>query len=250
VPTVELRLGQKCPSPRVGAIARSGEGLPHLAQCGPAETQAVPNSRDADLTGGAFGFTAIAGILAGLVGPAEAVGFGAGGALALMLLAGRSKDVHNALYPARLELARHRRSEKEADILVVKLPPGAATRRNASRRSARAASSVLRVTDGVAVVPSTRAYQICAVLEADARARAAVEHRLRTVCGDQVHLGWASAPDDGVTLESLITAAVDRIPERGRVHRSPARQRLGVGGLVPRTLGPDRTPIRAMRKAR
>jgi hypothetical protein len=197
-----------------------------------------------------FGFTAVAGMLVGVVGPSEVVCFGAGGALALMILAGRSKDVHDALYPARVQLAQYRRSEKAADILVGKLPPGASLARNASRRSASATSSVLRITDGVAVVPSARGYQICAVLEADARARAAVEHRLRTVSGDQVRLGWASAPDDGVTLDSLIAAAVDRIPEHRRADRSPARQRLGVGGLALRTLGPDRTPMRAMRKAR
>jgi hypothetical protein len=187
-------------------------------------------------------------MLAGFVGSPEAASFGAGCALALMILASRSKDVHGALYPARLQLAHYRRSEKEADILVVELPPGALiTRRNGSRRSASAASSVLRVTDGVAVVRSARDYQICAVLEADARARAAVEHRLRTVCGDRVRLGWASAPDDGVTLDSLITAAADRIPERGRVHRSPTRPQLGIARLIPRALGPDRA---ATRKAR
>jgi hypothetical protein len=200
----------------------------------------------------ALGLTAIAGILAGVVGPVEAACFGAGGALALMVRSGGSKYAfaRDALYPARVQLARYRRGEKEADILVVKLPPGGSiSRRGACRRSARAASSVLRVTDGVAMVPSGRRYQICAVLEADTRARAAVERRLRTACGDQVHLGWANAPDDGVALESLIAAAVDRIPERQRtpVHRSPARQQPGMGSLVPSILGPDRPPVRKAR---
>lgn len=198
------------------------------------------------MTGIAFGLTAIAGLV-GLVGPSEAVCFGAGGALALMILARRSKDGNDALYPARVQLAQYRRNEKRADILVVALPPGAATRLSASRRSASAASSVMRVTDGVAIVPSARGRQVCAVLEADARARAAVEQRLRTVCGDRVRLGWASAPVDGVALESLIAAAADRIPERERVDRSPARPQLGLGHLVPRIVGPDRA---ATRKAR
>lgn len=200
----------------------------------------------------ALGLTAIAGILAGVVGPVEAACFGAGGALVLMVRSGGSRYAHarDPLYPARLQLARYRRSEKEADILVVELPPDASiSRRGACRRSARAAASVLRVTDGVATVPSGRRSQICAVLEPDARARAAVERRLRTACGDQIRLGWANAPDDGVALESLIAAAVERIPERQRtpVRRSPARQQPGIGRLVPSILGPDRAPVRKAR---
>jgi hypothetical protein len=200
----------------------------------------------------AFVYAAAAGILFGVVGPVETACFAAGGAVALLVRSGASQYAHarDPLFPARVQLARYRRSEKEAHILVVKLPPGGSiSRRGTCRRSARAASSVLRVTDGVAIVPSGRRYQICAVLEPDARARAGVERRLRTACGDQVRFGWANAPDDGVALESLIAAAVGRIPGRERrpVRRSPARQQPGMGRLVPSILGPDRAPVRKAR---
>jgi hypothetical protein len=233
-------------------IALSGEEVPYLrvAVAGKLKPD-TPNFGDPFSKPMTLGLTAIAGILAGVVGPFEAACFAAGGALALMFRSSsRYAHPRDALYPARVQLARYRRSEKEAEILVVKLPPGGSiSRRGACRRSAKAASSVLRITDGVAMVPSGRRYQICAVLEPDARARAAVERRLRTACGDQVRLGWANAPDDGVALESLIAAAVERIPERQRtpVRRSPARQQPGMGRLVPSILGPDRAPVRKAR---
>jgi hypothetical protein len=50
-------------------------------------------------------------------------------------------------------------------------------------------------------------------------------------------------------LESLIAAAVDRIPERQRtpVNHSPARRQPVMGRLVPSILGPDRSPVRKAR---
>jgi hypothetical protein len=184
----------------------------------------------------------IGGIGAGLIGLAEAACFGAGGALALMLLASGSQRRPDALYPARLQLARFRRSGKPAYVLVVKLPP-----RGASRRCASAVSSVLRITDGVARVPSLGGNGLCAVLEADAHTRTAIQQRLTSACGDEIQMGWASSPEDGVTLESLITAAVDRVPETRRPQRRQRLRPLPVQRLVPRSLGPDREPMRNAR---
>ena len=196
------------------------------------------------------GLTAIAGASVGLIEPPEAVCFGAGGALVLTMLAAGSRDVREALDPARLQLARFRRNEQAADVLLVRLPPvPSRTRPRASRGNASAAAaSVLRVTDGVAVVPSLRGDEICAVVEADEQARTAIERRLRNTCGGDVRVGWASFPDDGVTLESLITAA------DGRVHESPATPtRPGPSQLLPghrlaaRSLDPGRLPARRAR---
>src|SRR5690242_1766419 len=93
------------------------------------------------------GFTGIGCVGLGLVGVPEAACFGAGGALTLMLLSGGSPHHPDALYPARMQLARCRRNGQPADILVVELPPSASIaggRR--TRRCAAAVSSVLRVT--------------------------------------------------------------------------------------------------------
>jgi hypothetical protein len=163
----------------------------------------------------------------------------AGGALATAILAGFMRDVEDSLYPAHTQLAKFRRSENPADILVA-LPPGSP---GARRRRARAARSALRVTDGAAIMSSPRGPRVCAVLEPDARARRAIEHRLRAVCSTEVRAGWARFPEDGVTLESLIAAATDRIaaPEW-----TPAKQpmpRLRPGDLAAPSLGPTRAEI-------
>jgi hypothetical protein len=201
------------------------------------------------LTGVGSGVTAIAAAWVGFIEPAEAAYFAAGGVLASTILATASNDAPDALHPARLQLARFRRSGTPADILVVKLAQiPSRTRRSASRRNARSAASVLRVTDGVAIVPSLRRYQLCAVIEADDGARNAIERRLRNVCGSDVSIGWASFPDDGVALEPLIAAASDRVPERlAPPPRSPMPQTLPARGLASRSLDPGRPPARRLR---
>jgi hypothetical protein len=165
----------------------------------------------------------------------------------LMLLAGAPQHQPDALYPARLQLARFRRSGKGTDILVVRFQPPSTARRTVSRRCASAVSSLLRVTDGVSMVPSLGGTGFCAVVEADGRSRAAIDQRLRKACESEILIAWASSPEDGVTLESLIAAAVDRLPEPRQRERRPYLRPLPVPRLVPRGLGPDREPMRRAR---
>jgi hypothetical protein len=196
----------------------------------------------------ASGVAGIGVIGLGVIGLSEAVFFGAGGALALMLLAGGSRQHPDALYPARMQLARCRRSGQPADILVVELPastsiPG----RRPTRECLSTVSSVLRVTDGVSMVPSLGGNGLCAVLESDARARSAIDERVRTACGDEVRLAWASSPGDGVTLESLLEVALTRLPlpESGQ-QRGRSLRPLPVQRLLPRILGTDGGRMRSM----
>jgi hypothetical protein len=189
----------------------------------------------------------IGGIGLGLVGASEAVCFGAGGALALTLLAGGSKHHVDALYPARMQLARFRRSGQPADILLVELQASTSTAGRRPSRDCAAVSSVLRVTDGVSTVPSLGGHGICAVVESDGRARSAIDERLRSACGDEIRLAWASSPDDGVTLESLLEVARTRLPlpEPGR-QQPQSRRPLPLQRLLPRSLGTDRGPMRSI----
>jgi hypothetical protein len=198
----------------------------------------------AALSAGAAG---IGGIGVGLFGLSEAVCFGAGGAFALMLLAGGPQHHRDALYPARLQLARFRRTGKEADVLVVRFEPPSPTRRSVSRKCASAASSVLRVTDGASMVPSLGGTGFCAVVEADGRSRAAIDQRLKRACGSEIGIAWASSPEDGVTLESLIAAAVDRLPESSQRPRHQFLRPSPLQRLVPRGLRLDRAPMRRAR---
>jgi len=161
-------------------------------------------------------------------------------------VAGGSRHDLDALYPARMQLARCRRSGQPADILVAELPASASIAGGRqARRGVTAASSVLRVTDGVSMVPSLRGNGICAVLESDPRARAVIDQRLRSACGDAIRLAWASSPDDGVTLESLLDVALNRLPlPESRRRQGPLRP-LPVQRLLPRNLGQGREPMRS-----
>jgi hypothetical protein len=200
------------------------------------------------LAGMASGLTGIGAIGIGFLELSEAACFGAGGALAMTLLAGSSRRSPDALYPARMQLARFRRSGKPADVLVVKLPPGPSIARGgAAHRCIAAASSVLRVTDGVAMVPSLGGSGLCAVLESDAGARTAIQERLRNACGSDIRMAWASSSEDGVTLETLIAAAVGRLPEPTPPPPRQTLRPLPVQRLIPRSLGPEKEPMRSAR---
>lgn len=185
----------------------------------------------------------------GLVGFSEAACFGAGGAVAVTLLAGGSGSHPDALYPARIQLARFRRTGQPADILVVEFTKRSSILdRRPTRRCSRAVSSALRITDGVAMVPSLGGNGLCAILEADGRARAAIDQRLSEACGDQIRTAWASCPGDGVTLEALLEVATSRLPrpELRRRTRQSLRPVL-VRRLVPRVLRPEKQPMRPAR---
>jgi hypothetical protein len=196
----------------------------------------------------ASGLTGVACVGLGLIGISEVASFGAGGALALMLVASGSRQQHDPLYPARLQLARCRRSGRPADVLVAELPPSTSIAGGRQlRKGATAASTVLRVTDGVSMVPSLGGNGICAVLESDARARCAIDQRLRRACGNEIRLAWASSPEDGVTLESLLEVALNRLslPEP-RLRQGRQRLRpLPVQPLLSRSLEPGREPMRS-----
>jgi hypothetical protein len=197
----------------------------------------------------ASALTGIGCIGLGLVGVSEAACFGAGGALALMLVAGGSRHHPDGLYPARMQLARCRRSGQPADILLVELSPSTSIAGGRqTRRCASAVSSVLRVTDGVSMVPSLGGNGMCAVLESDGRARSAIDQRLRSACGNEIRLAWASSPDDGVTLESLLEVALNRLPPL-ESRRPQRRQSLRPfpAQFLRRSLRSEEEPMRSAR---
>jgi hypothetical protein len=195
----------------------------------------------------ACGLTVIAAVWMGLLGTSQVACFGAGGALTLMILAGGCRHRPDALYPARMQLARFRRTGQPADLVVVDLTASISPdHRRSSGMSTDEVSSVLRVTDGASMVPAMGGKGVCAVLESDARARAAIDRRLRRACGNEIPVAWVSSPDDGVTLEALLEAAMERLPVPQP--RPQQRQRLlplPVQRLVLRSLEPDRGPMRS-----
>lgn len=194
------------------------------------------------------GLTALAAAAVGLLQPLQAACLAAGAVIALVIAVGSSKPLKDTLYPARLRLARFRRDDKPADLLVVRFPAGRSIPgRIEGRQSARAAGGVLRVTDGVSPIPARHGHGLCAVLEPDAGARAAIEQRLSRACAGEVLVGWASCPDDGVTIDSLVEVAVDRGSQDSRRLAPPRPQRLRAGHVFASTFHPGGTSARRPR---
>jgi hypothetical protein len=103
------------------------------------------------------------------------------------------------------QLMRLRRREEPAQLLVVRLP------RMSSRNAAKVAGA-LRLTDGVSVERGAGSVRIVAVLDGEDIPRDVVEQRLEELAGGAPPVfGWASFPEDGITLESLVEHA-ERVP--------------------------------------
>ena len=76
------------------------------------------------------------------------------------------------------------------------------------RETATAALGAFRVTDNVAVLHEGDGQEeIVAMIDHTSFERVGLERRLRAQLGDAPGLGWATFPDDGVTLEALFQAA-------------------------------------------
>ena len=144
---------------------------------------------------------ALAGLAAAVISGALAfedmlfasLGAGAG---ALLVRRGSVQRCGDAMDAARTELARARRRDEAADVLVVRVD---------RRGHPSDVAAALRVTDGVSVLRRARGWEICAVVPAEdgEAARRAVEQRLVPIAGEAVAPGWASFPTDGFTLDSL-----------------------------------------------
>jgi hypothetical protein len=102
------------------------------------------------------------------------------------------------LRPLEHELARWRRRDETATILVV-----AASAEHSTRLLARS----LRKTDVVALVSSIRGPRLVAALDDHSLDRRRLEDRLAALGPGRPRLGWASFPADGTTLEALIATA-------------------------------------------
>jgi hypothetical protein len=106
------------------------------------------------------------------------------------------------------ELQRHvsrcRRYEEPASLLVVVVPPEAAN-------SDDALLSTFRICDSAAVIRRGGSTQLCALFDEVRADRSGIERRIDRVFGAAAARGWAAFPSDGVTLETLLEAAYERI---------------------------------------
>jgi hypothetical protein len=137
--------------------------------------------------------------------------------LSVRALTGRIRsgpDLADDLEPLRQQLARCRRRAETASIAVIEPADSAAPRRIA--RS-------LRCTDAAALIWTPRGARVIAALDGHRLDRTGLEQRLTTLCDGRMRAGWASFPDDGMTLETLIERATADMEQ----FDSPAHARFG-----------------------
>jgi hypothetical protein len=148
----------------------------------------------------------------------------AGGLLALLA----TRPPHPEAKPLAL-IQRHlewcRRRDEPAHLLWVHAP-------GVERAVAGAALEAFRVTDHIALIDDEEGYaEIVAMMDHTSFERSGVERRLRAQLGDGPGFGWATFPDDGLTLEALFAharkmavATASRPIERGAQVRAAYRR--------------------------
>jgi|GEM_PF-6547345 len=118
-----------------------------------------------------------------------------------LLAAAMARPVAPAV-PSRLErLQRHlewcRRRDETSNLLWVHAP-------QVDRETATAALDAFRVTDDVVLLHEGEGHEeIVAMIDDTSFERAGLERRIRAHVGDDAGFGWASFPEDGVTLDAL-----------------------------------------------
>jgi hypothetical protein len=109
----------------------------------------------------------------------------------------------------RRHLAICRRREERAFVLVASA---------AGRRHAMTAD--LRISDSSVAVSQRGDSTLVAVVDAREHSRERVTERLRAAHGEGLRVGWATFPDDGLTLDALVELATAR---SGRMSGGPHR---------------------------
>ncbi len=145
----------------------------------------------------------------------------AGGLVALAVSrGGRVVAVH--MNDLERHLSWSRRRAERATVLVARLGPS-------DVQDPVALVESFRITDSVSLRRTPRGYDLHAVLDEKGLDREAVERRITDLAapvgGSPPRYGWATFPDDGVTLDVLLDLA-RRGLDGSREPNSPSRPRL------------------------
>ena len=114
----------------------------------------------------------------------------------------------------RRHLAIGRRREERAVVLVARAPG-----------RGRALTGELRISDSAVIASHRRDTTLVVVLDGQELSRERVAERLRATHGRELLVGWATFPDDGLTLDALVDLASARAgaAARSRTQSSPRR---------------------------
>jgi hypothetical protein len=114
----------------------------------------------------------------------------------------------------RRHLAICRRREERAVVLVARAP---------GRR--RALSGELRISDSAIVASHRSDTTLVVVVDGQELSRERIAERLRATHGSELLIGWATFPDDGLTLDALVDLASARAGAARRGGTRPASPR-------------------------
>jgi hypothetical protein len=116
----------------------------------------------------------------------------------------------------RRHLAICRRREERAFVLVASAP---------GRR--RAMTADLRISDSSVAASQRGNSTLAAVVDAREHARERITERLRSAHGQELRVGWATFPDDGLTLDALVDLASARAGRMSGGPQSATRRSAG-----------------------
>jgi hypothetical protein len=114
----------------------------------------------------------------------------------------------------RRHLAICRRREDRAYVLVAGAPG-----------RGRAMTSELRISDSAIVASHRGDAMLVAVVDAQELSRERITARLRATHGEDLKVGWATFPDDGLTLDTLVDLAAGRASQASSGRTQPAARR-------------------------
>jgi hypothetical protein len=137
--------------------------------------------------------------------------------------------------PRMDDLRRHisaaRRRDERADVVVFALPAG-----NVADHASLLAS--FRLTDSAALTHGGRSFDVEVVLDHAGLDRDGVERRITSQLATCPLFGWATFPDDGVTLEALLETARSRRTVVAAAPNVSAHRRPVAQGTDPRQRPP------------
>ncbi len=120
-------------------------------------------------------------------------------------LASRSPGTCLDLEDLERQLMRCRRRDEEAAVLVARM--------YGWRGSSEDLLTSFRLTDSIALRRFGCGVELVGVFERNRFDPSAVERRLRHMVGEaELHVAWASFPEDGVTLQVLLEGARSGLP--------------------------------------
>jgi hypothetical protein len=114
----------------------------------------------------------------------------------------------------RRHLAICRRREERALVLVA----SASGRRGSM-------TTDLRISDSTVAASRRRDSTLVAVLDGRELSRERITERLRETHGQELKVGWATFPDDGLTLDALVEIASARAGQASSAGTQPASRR-------------------------